>query len=98
MKKNNYPEIVIVGKPNVGKSALFNRLANNERSLVHNSRGVTRDPKSDFCTWNGFTFKITDTAGISEDIIKEDKIAKKAIKLAEEILKNSNIGIIVFDS
>lgn len=97
MKKNNIPNVVIVGKPNVGKSALFNKLANNERALVYDLRGVTRDSISDFCTWNDFTFKITDTAGISEKIFKYDSIGKQAIIEAEKILRDSDIAIVLFD-
>ena len=52
MKKNTMPNVVIVGKPNVGKSAIFNRLANKERALVFDRSGVTRDPISDISTWN----------------------------------------------
>jgi len=98
MKKNTIPNVVIVGKPNVGKSAVFNRLANKERALVYDSRGVTRDPITDISTWNNFSFKITDTAGISEDIVKNDLIAKKSIILAQKFIEEADITILVFDA
>ena len=58
-------KIMIVGRTNVGKSTLFNRIGNNIQSLTLNQEGVTRDCVSDIVDWNGVTFELVDTGGIS---------------------------------
>jgi GTP-binding protein len=61
--------VAIVGRPNVGKSALFNRLARRRISIVHDQPGVTRDRISVECNWdNGEPFQIIDTGGIGSDV------------------------------
>ncbi len=57
------PEVLIVGRPNVGKSTLFNRLAGKSLALVDNQAGSTRDLKSFELLWNGVTFTVTDSGG-----------------------------------
>ena len=66
------PIIAIVGRPNVGKSTLFNKLIGERRSIVEDTPGVTRDRIFAPCEWNGHTFMLADTGGIepySDDII-----------------------------
>ena len=58
------PIVAIVGRPNVGKSTLVNRLAENNEAIVHEMRGVTRDRSYHEADWNGRDFKIIDTGGI----------------------------------
>ncbi len=57
------PEVLIVGRPNVGKSTLFNRLAGKSLALVDNQAGSTRDLKSFELLWNGVSFTMTDSGG-----------------------------------
>ncbi len=57
------PEILVVGRPNVGKSTLFNRLAGKSLALVDNQPGSTRDLKSTEILWNGVSFTLTDSGG-----------------------------------
>lgn len=60
--------VAIVGRPNVGKSALFNRLARRRISIVHDQPGVTRDRISVECRWDGDPFTLIDTGGIGSDV------------------------------
>ena len=58
------PLVAIVGRPNVGKSLLFNRLCGKRLSIVEDTPGVTRDRLYAECEWAGRTFDIVDTGGI----------------------------------
>ncbi|MDR1192071.1 MAG: ribosome biogenesis GTPase Der [Verrucomicrobiales bacterium] len=61
------PVLAIVGRPNVGKSALFNRIAGKQISLVHDRAGVTRDRVTHECVWRDHAFTLMDTGGIGLD-------------------------------
>lgn len=60
------PVVAIAGRPNVGKSALFNRLLGRRLAIVHEERGVTRDRVIASSSWNDFLFELIDTGGITE--------------------------------
>mgnify|MGYP000959258903 FL=1 len=77
--------VAIVGRPNVGKSTLFNRLTGTRSAIVDKQSGVTRDRNYGKCTWNGVDFSIIDTGGYvenSDDIFEEE--INKQVKLAIE--------------
>lgn len=81
----------IVGRPNVGKSTLFNRLTQQKKAIIHESSGVTRDRHYGKSVWNGIEFSVIDTGGyvIGSDDIFEDEIRKQvdlAIDEADVIL------------
>src|SRR5213596_891744 len=61
---NELPNVAIVGRPNVGKSALFNRLIRRRISIVHDQPGITRDRISAVCTRGTRPFVLWDTGGI----------------------------------
>src|SRR3989475_10674126 len=58
------PSLVIVGRPNVGKSSLFNRLTGTRRSIVTNEPGITRDRIYGIAEWRGHSLEVVDTGGI----------------------------------
>jgi GTPase len=75
--------LAIVGRPNVGKSTLFNRLTESQHAIVEESSGVTRDRHYGKADWNGFEFSVIDTGGFvagSDDIFEEE--IRKQVKLA----------------
>ncbi|HKQ87030.1 MAG TPA: ribosome biogenesis GTPase Der [Candidatus Acidoferrales bacterium] len=78
------PSIVIVGRPNVGKSTLFNRLTGTRRSIVTNEPGITRDRIYGTAEWEGRPFEVVDTGGI----VPEDKAG-----IPGEILRQARLAI-----
>ena len=60
-----YPKVLLVGRTNVGKSTLFNRLSDNKHSIVFDREGVTRDYVQEVITWDEKTFDLVDTGGLS---------------------------------
>lgn len=99
------PLVVIVGRPNVGKSTLFNRLTKSKGSIVHDSSGVTRDRVYGEVEWNGKLFKIMDTGGYIPKSSDQFEIAIKeqveiAIEQADAILflTDGRTGVTALDS
>ena len=78
--------VAIVGRPNVGKSTLFNRLTKSRRAIVSETAGTTRDRQYGKCEWNGKEFSIVDTGGwvVKSDDIFEDAIRRQVIVATEE--------------
>jgi len=80
------PTIAIVGRPNVGKSTLFNRLAGSRRAIVGDEPGITRDRIYAQSHWRGHTFRIVDTGGILPDdknLIPTEILLQAKVALAE---------------
>ncbi|PTL32480.1 ribosome biogenesis GTPase Der [Prevotella sp. oral taxon 376] len=77
--------VAIVGRPNVGKSTLFNRLTQSRRAIVSDTAGTTRDRQYGKCIWNGKEFSVVDTGGwvVNSDDIFEDAI-RRQVKVATE--------------
>ena len=98
---NALPAVVIVGRPNVGKSSIFNALIGRRFSIVHSESGVTRDRVSANLEWDGYNFQVIDTGGIyfyhdekekpSEGMINIRKQVEIAIEAAEVILFATDI-------
>ena len=78
--------VAIVGRPNVGKSTLFNRLVGMRQAIVDETAGVTRDRHYGKCDWCGTEFSVVDTGGWSSgsDDAFEDEIRKQVIIAIEE--------------
>lgn len=91
--KNGVP-VVIAGKPNVGKSTLLNALLNEERAIVSEIAGTTRDTIEDEISINGIVFRFIDTAGIRNT---EDIIEAKGVERTLEKMKQASLIIYLFD-
>ncbi|MGP8054676.1 MAG: ribosome biogenesis GTPase Der [Limisphaerales bacterium] len=89
--------IAIVGRPNVGKSALFNRIVGRRIAIVHDQPGVTRDRISAEAEWHGRPFTLVDTGGIG--LLRREKagdiIVKAAMEQVELVLESANVIILV---
>ena len=78
--------VAIVGRPNVGKSTLFNRLTQSRRAIVSDTAGTTRDRQYGKCSWNAKEFSVVDTGGwvVKSDDIFEDAIRRQVLVATEE--------------
>jgi GTP-binding protein len=89
--------IAIVGRPNVGKSALFNRIVKKRIAIVHDQPGVTRDRVSVEAEWHGRPYTLVDTGGIG--LLRREKsddvIVKAAVEQVEIAIESANVIILV---
>jgi GTPase len=92
----NLPSLVIIGRPNVGKSTLFNRLTGTRRSIVTNEPGITRDRIYGKAEWRGRALEIVDTGGI----VPDDKalIPQEILRQAHVAIKKAAMIVLVVDS
>ncbi|MBI4090600.1 MAG: ribosome biogenesis GTPase Der [Candidatus Komeilibacteria bacterium] len=88
--------VAIVGRANVGKSTLFNRLTSGPRALVAPEAGTTRDRQERDCTWRGKTFTLIDTGGL--DIDTHDPIEREVAKQALKAVSDSALVLFVVDA
>ncbi len=86
---------VIVGKPNVGKSTLFNLLSGSARSIVTEIAGTTRDVVEEQIRLGNVTLRLSDTAGLRET---SDVIEQMGVKIAEQRLQDADLILAVFDT
>ena len=84
----------IVGKPNAGKSSLLNNILNEERAIVSDKKGTTRDTIEEFVTINGISLKLIDTAGIRNTT---DEIEKIGVEKSKKIINDAELVIAIFD-
>lgn len=87
-------KIAIIGKPNAGKSSLLNALLREDRAIVSQYKGTTRDSIEELMNIDGIPVKLIDTAGIRE---ASDEVEKIGIKRAKEIAKEADLLIAIFD-
>ena len=89
------PVVAIVGRANVGKSTLFNRLTHTKRAIVDDFAGVTRDRLYEDVTWNGKTFTLIDTGGI--ELKSTDEILQNVRFQAEVAIEEADLILYVVD-
>ena len=86
--------LAIAGRPNVGKSSLFNRLLKQERAIVTDIPGTTRDTVSESTSLNGIPVKLVDTAGIREG---SDLVERLGIERTHQAVADADLTLLVFD-
>src|SRR5512132_3012519 len=90
------PNVAIVGRPNVGKSALFNRLVGRKIAIVHDQPGITRDRLPATCTRGERPFTLWDTGGIFG--AGESELTQQVRRAAEKALRESDLLLFVVDA
>jgi GTP-binding protein len=89
------PVVAIVGRPNVGKSALFNRLLGRREAIVQDEPGVTRDRIFGDCSWNRKDFQVVDTGGMVPD--DDDKLRRQVFSQARKAIREAQLVLFVVD-
>lgn len=87
--------MALVGRPNVGKSALFNRLTETRRAIVEDYEGVTRDRLYEATDWNGRSFTVVDTGGIWEDA--EESLLTMTRHQTQQAIQEADVLVLVVD-
>ena len=89
--------LAIIGRPNVGKSTLLNQLAGEERVLVSDVPGTTRDPINFVVELDGEPFEVIDTAGIKRRTKITDDVEKYAVMRARSVLNQADVALLMID-
>src|SRR5918911_2365028 len=90
------PLVALVGRPNVGKSTLFNRLIGEHYAVVHDVPGTTRDRLYGTAEWAGVEFSLVDTGGIGLEV--EGDIMAGTLAQAEEAIAQADVIVLVTDA
>lgn len=94
-KRNQLPVVAICGRPNVGKSTLYNRLTGKQRAIIHDLEGITRDRHIAKVRWNDYTFELVDTGGIVNK--PDDAIVQKMQDQVRVALNDATVIVFVVD-
>ncbi len=95
------PIVAIIGRPNVGKSTLFNRLVGTREAITADFAGTTRDRLYSKCKWNDYEFVLIDTAGIEDTKSKNSSYAKINIDVQEQVdlaIEEADLILFIVDS
>lgn len=95
MTSNSLPTVALIGRTNVGKSTLFNRMIEQSKALVSATAGTTRDRNDGECLWRGKTIRMVDTGGL--DVNKRDEIEKNILIQSELAMKEADVILFVVD-
>ena len=90
--------VALVGRPNVGKSSLLNRITGTQRSLVHDKAGTTRDTVDSLVVEEGQPFRILDTAGMRRKAKIDDEVEFYSSLRAASSLERAHVGVLVIDA
>jgi GTP-binding protein len=94
--KSQTPNVVIVGRPNVGKSALFNRLVGRKIAVVHDQHGITRDRISGLCSRTSRPFALWDTGGTAGP--DESDLGEEVQRVVQEAVRESDLLLLAVDA
>ncbi|PIT90282.1 MAG: ribosome biogenesis GTPase Der [Candidatus Komeilibacteria bacterium CG10_big_fil_rev_8_21_14_0_10_41_13] len=92
---NNLPKVALIGRANVGKSTLFNRLGEDRKAIVSSIPGTTRDRKYTQVEWQGLSFVLIDTGGV--DLVHDQEFEDDIIKQAGYALEEADLILFVVD-
>ena len=88
--------VALIGRPNVGKSTLFNKLIGRKRAIVHDEPGVTRDWREGDAKIGGVSFRVLDTAGLEEAF--DDSLAARMRQQTEQALDQADLALFMIDA
>src|ERR687889_215675 len=94
--QRDLPTVEILGRPNVGKSTLFNKLTGTRRSIVGDEPGITRDRIYGRTEWGGREFRLVDTGGIIPD--EKELIPANILRQARSALEQASLILLVVDA
>src|SRR6185369_10828461 len=94
-RASSAPAVVLVGRPNVGKSTLFNRITNSRRSIVTPIAGTTRDVIVQPAEWQGVTFTLVDTGGMFG--ASEDPLHELVVTAGRRAIESADVVVFVVD-
>src|SRR4030095_13964003 len=94
-RASSAPTVVLVGRPNVGKSTLFNRITESRRAIVTPIAGTTRDVDSLPAEWQGTTFRLVDTGGMFG--ANEDPLHELVVQHGQKAVKTADVLVFVVD-
>jgi len=97
-RRDGLINVAIIGKPNVGKSSLLNTLVGQERALVSEMAGTTRDPIDEIVEIEGLRYRFVDTAGIRRRSHQDEGVDFYSVLRSERALDRADLGLLVVDS
>lgn len=96
--EDDYLSLAIIGRPNVGKSSLANRLANRKRSIVSDVAGTTRDAVDTMIAWRDQTIRLVDTAGIRKKNLVHEDVEYYSLVRGLQAMDRSDVCLLVVDA
>ncbi len=98
VEEETYPSLAIVGRPNVGKSTLLNKLLGTDRVIVTPQAGTTRDPIEEMVEIDGDRYRLIDTAGIRRRVKIKDDVEYYSVLRAHEVVTQADVVLLLIDA